>query len=119
MAQNKTYNASKVSHAWDKMLNPLRNLNSTQIEQMLELAKYGNDVKLQLAFWQIERTMPVFGVCLQKRIAGITSRKWDIQPVDQTEEAVAQANRVKRIFEVSDTRNNDGLTDALMHMEKA
>lgn len=117
--QNKTYNASKVSHAWDKMLNPLRNLNSTQIEHMLELAKYGNDVKLQLAFWQIERTMPVFSVCLQKRIAGITSRKWDIQPVDQTEEAVAQANRVKRIFEVSDTRNNDGLTDALMHMAKA
>lgn len=119
MASNKKQNpkgAAKVCNAWENCMNPLRSLSSTQIDNMLELAKWGNDVKLQLSYWQIERTMPIFGVCIQKRFAGISSRNWDIIPFDESPEAIGQTRIVKEIFRRSDLRNDDGLTDALMHL---
>lgn len=108
--------ASRICNAWENCMNPLRSLTSPQIDNMLELSKWGNDTKLQLAFWQIERTMPIFGVCIQKRFAGIASRNWDIVPIDNSEQAISQAKIVKEYFTRSDTRNDDGLTDALLHL---
>ena len=45
---------SKISNAWSTMMNPLRNLTQTGIQQLIDNIKRGNDVKLQVAFKEIE-----------------------------------------------------------------
>ena len=89
-----TNKPSKALNAWELSMNPLRNLTSDQIEWMLDLARHGNDVRLQTAFYQMERTMPIFSVCIQKRTSGVLSRKWKIIPIDDTKDALGQANEV-------------------------
>ena len=89
-----TNKPSKDLNAWELSINPLRNLTSDQIEWMLDLARHGNDVRLQTAFYQMERTMPIFSVCIQKRTSGVLSRKWKITPIDDTKDALSQANEV-------------------------
>ena len=111
--------SNKIANAWSHMMNPLRNLTQTGIQQLIDNIKRGNDVKLQVAFKEIEAQMPIFGVCLNKRLAGITSRKWDILPIDESNEAKTQAEAVKKMFEKSDTRNIDGLTECLRHLGMA
>ena len=110
---------AKISNAWSTMMNPLRNLTQTGIQQLIDNIKRGNDVKLQVAFKEIEQQMPIFGICLNKRLAGITSRKWDILPIDESAEAKAQAQTVKKMFDKSDTLNIDGLTECLRHLGMA
>ena len=110
---------AKISNAWSTMMNPLRNLTQTGIQQLIDNIKRGNDVKLQVAFKEIEQQMPIFGICLNKRLAGITSRKWDILPIDESAEAKAQAETVKKMFDKSDTLNIDGLTECLRHLGMA
>lgn len=119
--QNRKSNSeiTKISNAWSTMMNPLRNLTQTGIQQLIENVKRGNDVRLQVAFKEIEQQMPIFGICLNKRLAGITSRKWDIVPADDSPEAKAQAEVVKKMFDKSDTRNIDGLTECLRHLGMA
>lgn len=107
---------NKISNAWSHMLNPLRHLTQTGIQQLVENIKRGNDVKLQVAFKEIEQQTPIFGICINKRLAGITSRKWDIVPLDESAEAKAQAETVKKMFEKSDTLNLNGLTECLRHL---
>ena len=51
---NKKSKVSKISNAWSTMTNPLRNLTQTGIQQLIENVKRGNDVKLQVAFKEIE-----------------------------------------------------------------
>ena len=120
MTYNKnTTKVSKVANAWSHMMNPLRQLTQTGITQLLENIKRGNDVKLQVAFKEIETNTPIFGICINKRLAGITSRKWDILPLDDSDEAKAQAETVKKMFDKSDTRNLDGLTECLRHLGMA
>ena len=89
-----TNKLSKALNAWELSMNPLRNLTSDQIEWMLDLARHGNDVRLQTSFYQMERTMPIFSVCIQKRTSGVLSRKWKITPIDDTKDALSQANEV-------------------------
>ena len=89
-----TNKPSKALNAWEISMNPLRNITSDQIEWMLDLARHGNDVRLQTAFYQMERTMPIFSICIQKRISGVLTRRWKILPNDDTQEAAAQAERV-------------------------
>lgn len=84
----------KALSAWERLMNPLKNLTANQIELMFENSKHGNDVRLQTAFFQMERTMPIFSICIQKRTAGILSRKWKILPVDESEEAKNQTEFV-------------------------
>ena len=45
---------AKISNAWSTMMNPLRNLTQTGIQQLIDNIKRGNDVKLQVAFKEIE-----------------------------------------------------------------
>ena len=116
---NKPSSVDKISNAWSHMLNPLRNLTQTGIQQLIENIKRGNDVKLQVAFKEIEQNTPIFGICINKRLAGITSRKWDIVPLDDSAEAKAQAESVKKMFDKSDTLNLDGLTECLRHLGMA
>ena len=46
---------AKISNAWSTMMNPLRNLTQTGIQQLIDNVKRGNDVKLQVAFKEIEQ----------------------------------------------------------------
>ena len=64
----------------------------------------------------MEANMPIFGVCIDKRTSGITTRRWDITPIDDTPAAKAQADKIKDLFLEAETRNKDGLTNALEHL---
>ena len=112
----KANKSTKAMNAWELNMNPLRNLTSNQIEWMLDLARHGNDVKLQTAFYQMERTMPIFSICIQKRISGVLSRKWKITPIDATPDALGQADAVQKIFDECDMLNENGLTEAIKHL---
>lgn len=111
-----TNKLSKALNAWELSMNPLRSLTANQIEVLLEQSKNGNDVRLQTAFYQMERTMPIFSICIQKRISGVLTRQWKILPNDETPEAKLQAERVQKLFDRSDRRVKDSLTDCLRHL---
>lgn len=82
MAKTKNDKSSiaKVCNIWTKWANPLRSLNSYEIERMLQNARFGDDVKLQIAFFEIERNSPIFSICISKRQAGVINRQWRITP---------------------------------------
>lgn len=109
----------KVADVWTTYLNPLRYLDQPQIEQMFSNARLGNDVRLQVCFSQVEQVSPLFQVCVKKRIAGAASRQWAIQPLAESDDSKRQAEAVQRIFEKADTRNDDGLTNAIRHLALA
>lgn len=111
--------SGKLVNAFAKVWNPLRNMTQSSITSMVEQIKHGNDVRMQVAFSEMERTTPIFGICINKRIAGITDRQWDITPLDDSAEAKAQAEAIKEMFKKSDFRNLDGLTEALRHLGMA
>ncbi len=54
----------QIADSWQIACNPLRALTSVQIERMIEQARMGNDVMLQIAFAEMEKTMPIFGICI-------------------------------------------------------
>lgn len=106
----------KISNAWSKYLNPLRDLNQWTIRRMFENLRFGNDVRLQIAEYEMERVAPIFGVCINKRLAGIMKRQWKINPLDESSKAKTQAEFVQKVFDKSDTLNKFGLTMALRHL---
>lgn len=57
----------KLVDIWQKFINPLANLTQRQIEGMLNASRAGNDVMLQQCYTLIEQTMPIFGICIDKR----------------------------------------------------
>ena len=61
----------------------------------------------------MEKSAPIFSICINKRIAGVLNRKWDIVPIDESEEAKNQADIVKKMFVKSDLKNEDGLMEVL------
>lgn len=114
MAKNST--TSSLVNAFAKSFNPLRGLTQSGINALIEQVKRGNDVRIQVAFAAMEKVTPIFGICLNKRLNGITNRKWDIVPIDNSKEAKNQSEVVKKMFLKSDTRNLDGLTEAMRHL---
>ena len=117
MAGNKTgVNTGKTLHAWELCMNPLRGLTKPQIDSMLQQARCGNDARLQIAFQELERNMPIFGICIEKRLAGIVNRKWRVMATSDLPDAQRQASEIQRMLERCDTRNVDGLTEALRHL---
>lgn len=60
----KNSSETKALNAWARTLNPLWRLTTNDIERLLDQAKRGNDVRLQTAFFQMERVTPIFGVCI-------------------------------------------------------
>ncbi len=108
-----------VVDIWTKWTNPLRNLTSYEIERLLDNARRGDDVKLQLAYYEIERSTPIFSVCISKRLSGMQNRQWAITQLTDDPEAEAQRNAIQKMFEKADTRNDDGLTEALRHLDMA
>lgn len=106
----------KVANVFSKMFNPLRNLTKPQIERMITSWHHGSDVRMQMVFSEIETQSSIYQVCINKRTAGVVNREWDIIPEDESAEATAQAEAVKKVFRRADRRNEDGLTDALKHL---
>lgn len=93
MADNEN-DIQKVVDIWTRWTNPLRSLTSVEIERLLENARLGDDVKLQLAYYEIERSTPVFSACISKRLAGMQARQWAITALDTTDEAKVQQEAV-------------------------
>lgn len=114
MAVNTSIN--KVCNVFSKMFNPLRTLTKPQIERMINDSHHGDDTRMQMVFSQIEVQSPIYQVCISKRTAGVLDRAWDITPRDETPEAEKQTKAVKDVFLRCDSRNEDGLTDALKHL---
>ena len=112
----KTQTTGALTNAFAKAFNPLRGLTQSGINALIENVRRGNDVKLQVAFAAMEQVTPIFGICLNKRLNGITNRQWDIVPADDSAEAKAQADAVRKMFLKADTRNLDGLTEAMRHL---
>lgn len=108
--------SKKLANIWEKYSNPLRYLNNITIEQMLNQARYGNDSKLQICYFECEKNNPIFSACISKRIAGVQERNWDIVPVEESEAAKNQAKAVKKMFDDSDLLVEDNLTDAISHL---
>ena len=109
----------KIADIWTRYINPLRSLNSYEIERLLDNARLGDDLKLQLAYYEIERSTPIFSVCISKRLSGMQNRQWAITKLDESERAEKQRAAVQRMFEKADTRNEDGLSEAMRHLDMA
>ena len=114
-----TKKTTKALNLWREFASPLRYLTKSGIQTMLEAAKSGNDTRLQIAFYEMERTMPIYGIVIQRRLAGIQNRKWDVVPLDESEEAIYQADTVREIFEKCDAKNIDGFSEAIRHLSLA
>lgn len=109
----------KVVDIWTREINPLRNLTSYEIERLLTNARLGDDMKLQLAYYEIERSTPIFSVCISKRLSGMMNRQWSITTLQDSQAAKAQRDAIQKIFAKADTRNEDGLTEAMRHLDMA
>ena len=109
----------KIADIWTRWTNPLRSLNTYEIERLLDNARLGDDLKLQLAYYEIERSTPIFSVCISKRLSGMQNRQWAITKLDDTPQAKAQQEKLQKMFEKADTRNEDGLSEAMRHLDMA
>lgn len=109
----------KTINIWEKYQNPLRDLTSRQIENIFNQANHGNDIRLQLAYSQIELAAPIFKICIDKRTSGIIDREWAIETLDDSKEAANQKEVVEKVLRKSDARNDDGLTEAMKHLALA
>lgn len=111
---------AKVTNLWTKLLSPLQFLTKTNIRTMLEESKCGNDSRLQVAFYSLERQMPIYGIVIQRRLAGIRERRWKITPLyPDSQRSVEQAEAVQEMFKECDARNQHGLTEAIAHLAMA
>lgn len=108
----------KISIVWNKMTNPLRYLSTPEIERLLEMARQGQDVRLQAIYALIEQQTPIFSVCMEKRCAGLANRLWDITPIENTPNAKEQAKKVAQIFNESDELSENSLTDAFRTLQQ-
>lgn len=111
---------AKVANVFSKLWNPLRTLTKPEIERMMSDSNHGDDVRMQLVFQQIELQSAMYQICIQKRTAGVLNREWDIVAIDENDsEALKQQKAVKEMLLKSDSRNIDGLTQAIKHLAMA
>lgn len=103
----------KVRSIFSTVMNPLRGLTKPQIERLLIDMKHGNDAVLQGVFSEIEIVSPIYQVCIQKRVSGVLNRKWAVETLIDTDAAIEQKKYVEDVLYKSESRNVDGLTDAL------
>lgn len=92
--QDSSDEVKKVTNAWTHFTNPLRSLTAPEIERLLNNARLGDDVRLQLAYYEIERSTPVFSTCISKRLAGMQNRQWAITAIVNSDLAKAQQETV-------------------------
>ena len=89
---------AKITSWVETFMNPLAGMTKTSIEQMYTQKRFGNDTQLQIAYSQIESLMPIFGITIDKRTAGLTGRAWDIVADDDMPESKTQADTVRKLF---------------------
>jgi hypothetical protein len=100
-------------------INPLKNLTNSDIENLLQQSKLGNDVRLQYAYEEMEKVTPIFGICIERRISEILNRGWNIVPLtdgDESLETTTQKETLERLLKKSDLKSGTGLTDAIRHL---
>lgn len=96
--------------------NPLKDLTLSQIEQLFQQAKAGNDTRLQLAYDEMEKVCPIFNICKTRRISQIIDRGWDIKPIDDQPTSIQQAEQLKKLLEQSENNVYTSFTDAIMKL---
>lgn len=100
-------------------INPLKNLTNTDIENLLQQSKLGNDIRLQMAYAEMEKITPIFGICIERRVSEILNRGWKVVPLiedDESLETTNQKTRLENMLKKSDLRSGTGLTDAIRHL---
>ena len=106
----------KITSWVETFMNPLAGMTKGSIERMLYQKRFGNDTRLQIAYSEVEANMPIFGITIDKRTAGILGRAWDIVADDDTPEAKKQADKIRKLFQAAEAKNKDGLTSAFEHL---
>lgn len=96
--------------------NPLKDLTLSQIEQLFQQAKAGNDTRLQLAYDEMEKVCPIFNICKTRRISQIIDRGWDIKPIDDQPTSIQQGEQLKKLLEQSENNVYTSFTDAIMKL---
>jgi hypothetical protein len=99
-------------------INPLKYLTNNDIDSLQTQSKTGNDIRLQLAYEEMEKITPVFSVCIERRLSEILNRGWKIVPLvenDETSDTVNQINSLTVLLKKSDL-GRFGLTDAIRHL---
>lgn len=117
MKDSNEQSQTQLASIWTKVSNPLRFLNTFEIERLLDMARLGGDVRLQAIYALIEQQNPLFSICIEKRCSGLAQRKWDIVPLDGTSEAKSQASMIGDIFNRSDELSENNLTDAFRRLQ--
>ena len=99
----------KVADVWAQCINPLYGLTQRDIECMLETARLGNDTTLQIAYELIEQTMPIFGICIDKRVSQLTDLSWHVEgpAAEKIEKALRECD-AKQAF--------DSVQNAIEHL---
>ena len=107
----------KIKNASEYFYNPLAQLTQADIDNLFLQARIGNDAQLQYVYSLIEKHIHIYNVCIKNRLSGIQERKWEVVALDTNDsKSVEQAKVINDIFLDSDTRNEDGLTDAINHL---
>lgn len=99
----------KVTDIWAQCINPLYGLTQREIESMLQTARLGNDATLQIAYELIEQTMPIFGICIDKRVSQLTDLSWHVEGT--------QAEQVEKALRDCDAKQAfDSVQNAIEHL---
>ena len=110
--QDKT---QKIVDIWARFINPLWNLTQRQIEEMLNMARSGNDVMLQQSYELIEQTMPIFGICIDKRQSQIMDLEWKVCAEDGKE--TRDSRMIEDIFKRNEEDEDfDNIHSAIEHL---
>lgn len=100
-------------------LNPLRNLTNPDIENLIQTSKFGNDIRLQMAYQEMEKVTPIFGICIERRISEILNRGWQVIPLDEDDnslETTNQIDRLTKLLKTSEYKTDGSLTNAIRHL---
>jgi hypothetical protein len=105
----------KIVDIWSRFINPLWNLTQRQIEEMLNMARSGNDVMLQQSYELIEQTMPIFGICIDKRQSQIMDLEWKVCGEDGKETRASR--KIEDIFKRNEEDEDfDNIHSAIEHL---
>ena len=85
-------------------------MTQADIDNLFLQARIGNDAQLQYVYSLIEKHMPIYNVCIKKRLSGIQERKWEVVALDTNDfKSVEQAKVINDIF-LATYRWMDGFT---------
>lgn len=99
----------KIADVWARAINPLNGLTQRHIDNMLQTARMGNDAMLQIAYGLVEKTTPIFGICIDKRVSQIADMSWHVEGTG--------ADRIEKALRECDARQQfDSVQNAIEHL---